>query len=61
MAIPEIQNPVPALANQLALHFGSNVTWGPPPDSIRPKNHSKLNPFTFSDPEPAVDNEPRRW
>jgi hypothetical protein len=30
MANPEIQNPVPALANRLALYFGSEVTLGTP-------------------------------
>jgi hypothetical protein len=30
MANPEIQNPVPALTNRLALYFGSKVTLGTP-------------------------------
>jgi hypothetical protein len=30
MANPGIQNPVPALANRLALYFGSEVTLGTP-------------------------------
>jgi hypothetical protein len=68
MPAPEIQNPVLPIAfssrQRLALHFGSDVTvrlpQKPCPDSIPPKNNCKLGPLTFSDPEPAVDDEPRR-
>jgi hypothetical protein len=64
MSTPKIQNSESAIANRLALHVGSDVTLSPPqklsPNSIRPKNNFKLSPLTFPDPEPAVDDEPRR-
>jgi hypothetical protein len=64
MPDPEILNPVSPIANRLALDDRRDVAFTlpqkPGPDSIRPKNNSKLNPLTFSDPEPAVDDEPRR-
>ena len=69
MPAPEIQNPVPRSASCLGLclafHFSSDVTFRLPqkpcPDSVPPEYRLKLSPFTFSDPEPAVDDEPRRW
>src|SRR3984957_13002932 len=65
MPAPEIPNPVPPIADRLAIHFGCDVTFTrsqePRPDSFRAKNISKLDPLAFSDPEPAVDDEPRRW
>src|SRR6202041_1165208 len=64
MPAPEIPNPVPPIADRLAIHFGCDVTFTrsqePRPDSFRAKNISKLDPLAFSDPEPAVDDEPRR-
>src|ERR1700722_15849708 len=68
MPAPEIQNPVPRSASCLGLclafHFSSDVTFRLPqkpcPDSVPPEYRLKLSPFTFSDPEPAVDDEPRR-
>ena len=64
MPNPKIPNSVSPINNGLAIHFRSDVTFSSPqkpsPNSIQPENNSKLNPLTFSDPEPAVDNEPRR-
>ena len=65
MPTPEIPNPESSIANRLARHFGNDVTSGSPqelrPGSILPKDNLKLRPLSFSDPEPAVDHEPRRW
>src|ERR1700722_19903918 len=65
MPSPEIPHPVPPIANRLKLHCGRDVTFSLPqkpcPDSILPEHCFKLDPLTFPDPEPAVDDEPRRW
>jgi len=66
MPTPEIPHPVPRIVpgRRLALHIRDDVTFGPLqkpcPDSIPPKHRFKLGPLTLSDPEPAVDDEPRR-
>ena len=68
MPAPEIQNSVPrsvsSLRWRLAFRFGSDVICRLPqkpcPDSVPPKYRLKLSPLTFSDPEPAVDDEPQR-
>jgi len=64
MPTPEIPHPVPPIANRLIFHFGRDVSFSlpqkPRPDSVPAKNNFKLGPLTFSDPEPAVDDEPRR-
>ena len=68
MPVPEIQNSVrrsvSSLRRRLAFRFGSDVICRLPqkpcPDSVSPKDRLKLSPLTFSDPEPAVDDEPRR-
>jgi len=65
MPTPEIPDSVPPIAYRLAIHFGNDVAFTSPqkpcPEPIRPKNNPKLDPFTFPNPEPAVDDEPRRW
>jgi hypothetical protein len=62
---PEIPHPIPPIAFGLAPHFRHDVALGlpqkPRPDSLSPKHIYKLNPLTFANPEPAVDDEPRRW
>jgi hypothetical protein len=64
MPLPKIPNPVLAIGNGLAFYFSCDITFRPPqepnPNSVRSKNISKLDPLPFSDPEPAVDDEPRR-
>src|ERR1700685_3113473 len=61
---PKILDSVPPIVDRLAFHLGRDVArplpQKPRPDSIRPKNISKLNPLALSGPEPAVDDEPRR-
>jgi hypothetical protein len=64
MPAPKIPNPVTSVTYRLALELGSDATFSPPqeacPNPARTKNNFKLSPLTFSDPEPAVDDEPRR-
>jgi hypothetical protein len=64
MPTPEVPHSIPPIAARLAFHFCRDVALSlpqkPGPDSLSPKNIYKLNPLTFSDPEPAVDNEPQR-
>jgi hypothetical protein len=64
MSAPKIPNLVTSVTYRLALELGSDVTFSRPqeswPNPAQPKNNFKLSPLTFSDPEPAVDDEPRR-
>src|SRR5208337_4251235 len=69
MPLPEIPHSIPPIApslrQRLVLHVRSDETFSPPqkprPDAIRPKHSFKLGPLPCPDPEPAVDDEPRRW
>jgi hypothetical protein len=64
MPTPEIPHSIPPIALGLTLHFrcdvASSLLQKPGPDSLSPKNVYKLNSLTLANPEPAVDDEPRR-
>src|ERR1700722_18873746 len=64
MPTPEIPHPVPPIVHRFAFQTGSDVTLSLPqkpcPDSVCPEHCFKFSPPNFSDPEPAVDDEPRR-
>jgi hypothetical protein len=64
MPAPEIPHSIPAILDRFAIDFGCDVALSPPqktrPNPIRANHLFKLNPLTFPDPEPAVDDEPRR-
>ncbi len=68
MPAPEIPHSIPlnalSLARQFALDFGVAIALGlsqkSRPNALSSENTYKLNSLTLSDPEPAVDDEPRR-
>jgi len=64
LAMPTAEVAHPIAPNALALQSGLDAAWGlpqkPPPDSLSPKNVGQLNSLPCSNPEPSVDDEPRR-
>src|SRR5204862_591271 len=65
MPTPEVPHPVLPVGPRLALHFRRDETFSLPqkarPETIWPEHPFKLDSLAFSDPEPAVEDEPRRW